>query len=192
MDAPRSRPAVAFTVVCLLAALGCANRATPTAVPRALAAGGHGYALLYELLGQERKVAQLLYIKEEHAQLEILVDAIAETCDTAHQRLEEFAAQDPRLDLLDTGLPAAEVRTREMIATARRDRLLTTSGREFERQLLWAQNEALTYASHLADTLSRSEPDPARLAFVRALWKDLTRLHNEVEDLLRRPVRAGA
>ena len=74
-----------------------------------------------------------------------------------------------------------------MIAATRRDQLLTASGGEFELQLLLAQNEALTYTTHLADTLARSEPDPARLAFVRALWKDLTRHQEDVQALLRRP-----
>jgi hypothetical protein len=50
------------------------------------------------------------------------------------------------------------------------------------------QNEALTYMAHLADTLSRREPDAARVAYIRELWKDLTRLQHDVQDLLRRPV----
>lgn len=84
-----------------------------------------------------------------------------------------------------------EVRTRAAIATTRRDQLLAASGRDFELQLLWSQNEALTYAVHLADTLARSEPDAERLAFVRALWKDLARLQQEVQALLRHPGRSA-
>ena len=71
----------------------------------------------------------------------------------------------------------------------RRDLLLASSGIELELQLLLTQNEALTYAAHLADTLSRSERDPERLAFDRALWKDLTGLLHDVQALLRRPLR---
>ena len=79
------------------------------------------------------------------------------------------------------------MRTRQAIAATRRDQLLAASGRELELQLLLSQNEALTYMAHLADTLSRSESDPTRLAFVRELWKDLTRLQESVLARLRRP-----
>jgi hypothetical protein len=53
--------------------------------------------------------------------------------------------------------------------------------------MLLTQNEALTYMAHLADTLSRSESDPGRLAFVRELWKDLTQLQEDVLALVRHP-----
>lgn len=180
-----------LTSVLLAASLGCAGRGAPIRPREAPAASGHGYALLHEILGQERQVSKLLIIKEERQALETVIDAIAETSDTAYERLEELAEENPRLDLSDTGLPVEEVRTRQAIAATRRDQLLAASGRELELQLLWTQNEALTYAAHLADTLARSEPDPARLAFVRALWKDLTRLQQDVQALLRRPMRSG-
>lgn len=145
----------------------------------------HGYALLHEILGQERQLSKLGLIKTERKPLETVIDSIAETCDAAYDQLEDLAGERPQLDLSDTGLPADEVLTRQAIAATRRDQLLAASGREFELQLLWSQNEALTYASHLADTLARSEADPARLAFVRALWKDLVRLDEDVRALLR-------
>ena len=176
----------------LVALLGCAHPpGAPSRLRDGSAASGHGYALLHEILGQERQVSKLLLIKAERRPLEIVIDAIAETCDTAYDRLEDLAAQPPRLDLSDTGLPADEVRTRQAIAHTRRDQLLAASGKEFELQLLWSQNEALTYASHLADTLARGETDPARLAFVRALWKDLVRLDEDVRALLRRSPGSG-
>lgn len=180
-----------LTPVLLAALLGCAGTTAPSSRPRPAAPTGHGWALLHEILGQERQVSKLLLIKEERRALESVIDAIAETCDGAYEQVEELAEQDPRLDLSDTGLPAEELRTREAIAATRRDQLLAEGGRDFEIQLLWSQNEALTYASHLADTLARSEPNAARLAFVRELWKDLTRLQHDVQALLRRPARAG-
>jgi len=184
------RPAI-LTLVLLTVSLGCASTGAASRAREGPTSSGHGYALLHGILGQERQVSKLLVIKEERQALETIIDAIAETCGTAYERLEELAEASPRLDLSDDGLPVEEVRTRQAIAATRRDQLLAASGREFERQLLWAQNEALTYASHLADTLARSEPDPARLAFVRALWKDLTRHQQDVQALLRRPGRSG-
>ncbi len=177
--------------ILVILSLGCAGAGTPSPARKAPAASGHGYALLYEILGQERQVSKLLMIKQERDALETVIDAIDDTCDTASNRLEDLAEQNPRLDLTDTGLPADEVRTRLAIAATRREQLLAASGREFELQFLWIQNEALTYASHLADTLARSETDPERLAFVRALWKDLTRLLQDVQDLLHHPARAS-
>ncbi len=169
----------------LVGLLGCAHAGAPSRPQEVSATSGHGYALLHEILGQEKQVSKLLLIKTERKPLETVIQAIAETCDTAYDRLEDLAAEKPRLDLSDTGLPADEVLTRRAIAGTRRDQLLAASGREFELQLLWSQNEALTYASHLADTLARSETEPARLAFVRALWKDLVRRDEEVQALLR-------
>jgi hypothetical protein len=179
-----------LTSALLAVALGCAGAGTPRR-PQEAVASGHGYALLYEILGQERQVSDLLMIKEEREALGTVIDAIAETCGTAYERIEELAEEKPRLDLSDTGLPVEEVRTREAIVATRRDQLMAASGREFDLQLLWTQNEALTYAAHLTDTLARSEPDPTRLAFVRALWKDLTRLQQDVQNLLHRPRRSG-
>ena len=168
--------------------LACASAPTPPPPPPA---AGHGYALLYEILGQEAKVSQLLVIKEDREALGKLIDAIAETCGAAHERLKELAERPPQLELVDTGLPKEELRTRELIGSQRKDLLLGSSGAELEFQLLLIQNEALTYMANLADTLSRSESDPERLAFVRALWKDMTRLIGDVQALLKRPVRTA-
>jgi hypothetical protein len=173
------------------ALLGCASSGAPGRAQPARASSGHGYALLFAILGQERQVAKLLLIKGERDALETIIEAIAETSDQAYERLEAFAKADPSLDLADTGLPIEELRTRESIATARSEQLLAASGSELELQLLLSQNEALTYMAHLADTLSRRESDPARLAFVRKLWGDMTRLQEGVLSLARRPVRSG-
>jgi hypothetical protein len=171
----------------LVSGVGCAGSGAPNRTQEVHASSGHGYALLYEILGQERQVAQLLLIKVERNSLETVIQAIARTCDEAFERLETLAESDPGLDLVDTGLPIEEVRTRQAIAATRRDQLLAASGRELELQLLLSQNEALTYMAHLADTQSRSESDPTRLAFVRELWKSTTLLQEDVLAQLRRP-----
>lgn len=174
-------------LVLLGASIGCASSGAETRTQEVRASSGHGYALLHELLGQERKVSQLLLIKTDRASLGKVIQAIAETCDVAYVRLEALAKADPGLNLVDTGLPVEEVRTRQAIAATRQDQLLAASGRELELQLLLSQNEALTYLAHLADTQSRSESDPTRLAFVRELWKSMTLLQEDVLAQLRRP-----
>jgi hypothetical protein len=88
----------------------------------------------------------------------------------------------PRIDLRLLH-PASNGRLREIQIAA--------TGLEFERQLLSTQSEALRYASHLADTLARSEADPARLEYARGLWKELTRFLQQVEGLQRRPARSN-
>jgi hypothetical protein len=168
----------------LLLIAGCAGGAAPTE-PAAPAGPRRGYALLHQLLEQEQHVAKLLVVKDETDALDRVIGDIADTTARAREDLEDLAGAAPAVALEDTGLPADERSARESIAAARRDRLLATSGREFERELLLSQNEALTYGAALADVLSRSEANPERLAFVRRLWRDLTRLQRDVVALIR-------
>jgi hypothetical protein len=169
-----------------LAALpGCASAPEPAAERPASPASRHGYALLYTLMSQEKNVSKLLIIKREREDFAALIGDIAETAGRAHERLDELAEADPSLDLEDTGLPRAELETREAIQSTRTKQLLTESGEEFEIQLMLAQNEALTYALHLAEVLARAEPDTARLEFVRGLWKELQGLQSRLWSLLR-------
>jgi hypothetical protein len=176
----------------LAAVIGCASVGPPSGTQTARASSGHGYALLYEMLGQERQVSMLLLIKRERDVLGTIIEAIAETSDQAYDELEALAKADPGLNLTDTGLPIEEMRTRLAIAATRKDQLLAASGRELELQLLLTQNEALTYMAHLADTLSRNESDPARLAFVVKFWREVTLLQERVLALARRPAPSGA
>jgi hypothetical protein len=171
----------------LLAALllvACQS-APPPAAPRTGSASSHGYALLYELLGQQKDVDKLLVVKRERADLRELIGAIAETCGAAYERLAALGEADPRLNLVDTGLPVAEVASREGIADEKTKLLLTESGKEFELQLVLSQLQALTYATHLSEVLARAEPDPERLAFVRELYRDASALRERTAALLR-------
>ena len=176
------RPLVAIAAL----ALGCASQPEQPAPPSgASAVSRHGYALLFSLLTQEKDVSKLLIIHRERPDLRALIEEVAETCGAAHDRLWELAEAPPALDLEALGLPAAETQTREAIQKTRTALLLTESGKEFELQLLLAQNEALTYMLHLSDVLARAESDSARIEFLRALWKDLHRLHADLLELLR-------
>jgi hypothetical protein len=165
--------------------LGCASASEPAAQTPVTPASRHGYALLFVLMGQEKDLSKLLIIKREREDFSELIGDIARTCGDAHERLEQLAQADPTLDLEDTGLPRAETETRDAIEKTRTKQLLTESGKEFEMQLLLAQNEALTYALHLSEVLARAEPDAARLELVRFLWKDLQGLQERLWSLLR-------
>jgi hypothetical protein len=169
----------------LLLATACAQTRPPPAPEPAGAPGGSGYALLYELLGQEKDVSKLLIVKRERDDFEAVIDAIAETAGRAYEDLGELGEADPSLNLTDTRLPAGERAARESISASKRNALLTENGEEFEMLMTLAQSEALAYWVGLAEGLSRAEPDPARLAFVQALWRDGRRLQDSLTALLR-------
>src|SRR6266568_5356379 len=83
--------------------------------PVSASAHGHGYALLYDLMGDERNVSKLLIVKRGRPELGILIKRISNICGEAHEQLEKFAKAYPQVDLKDQGLPAAEIETRKEI-----------------------------------------------------------------------------
>jgi len=168
--------------VVAIAAVGCAARRAP---PPATGHVRRGYALLHELLGNEKDVSKLLLVKDVPKPVKQTIDAISDVAGKGKDRLEELAGAPPPIDLDDTGLPADEQRAREAIADLRKHRLLAATGRALEVELLVSQNEALVYAIGLTETLARSEPNAERLAFVRALHEDVARLQRDVLGLLR-------
>ena len=144
----------------------------------------HGYALLFDLLGDEKNVSKLLIIKRERAELRDLIRDIAQRCGTAHEELERFAKSDSGLNLKTNGLPAVEIGTRDAIGKTKAKQLLTESGKEFELRLLISQHEALTYGSHLAATIAKAETNAQRAQFLRRLSSDLEVLENRVTSML--------
>jgi hypothetical protein len=72
----------------------------------------NGYALLFDLLGDEKNVSKLLIIKRERAELRDLIREIAQRCGKAHDELERFARADRTLNLKAHGLPPAESESR--------------------------------------------------------------------------------
>jgi len=144
----------------------------------------HGYALLFELLGDEKNVSKLLIIKRERPELRDLIRDVAQRCGTAHEELERFAKADPALNLKTNGLPAVEVGTRDAIGKTKAKQLLNESGKEFELRLLIAQHEALTYGSHLAAAIAKAEANSQRAQFLRRLSSDLEVLENRVTSML--------
>lgn len=169
----------------LLALGGCESprvRPPGTASPGLPAKGGYG--LLFQLLGDEKDVSKLLIIKRERAELRELIRQIAQTSAEAHKKLEAFGRTAPELQLRETGLPAAEVETRESLAKAKAKTLLGQSGKDFELALLLSQQEATSYATHLAATLAKAERHPERAQFLKQLSSDFNQLHSRVVGVL--------
>jgi hypothetical protein len=144
----------------------------------------HGYALLYDLMSSEKDVSKVLIIKRERAELRDLIRDIAQRCRRASKELEQFARADRSLNLKDRGLPSAEVETRSAISQTKAKQLITESGKEFELRLLIAQQEALTYGSHLATVIAKTESNAGRAEFLRQLSTDLTTLENRLSQML--------
>lgn len=177
-----------FIGVLTLLTCGCVHVATsqdaPHDPPIVAAAPSHGYALLYDLLGDERNVSKVLIVKRQRQELGTLIKRISSICGEAHGQLEKFAKADPRVDIKDQGLPAAEIETRKEISSSRAKELLADKGKEFELQLLLNQNEALTYGIHLATTVARGEESSQRAEFLRKLAGDLGQMRQRVLSML--------
>ena len=148
--------------------------------PAGKVADGHGYALLYDLMGDEKDVAKLRFIKHERPELKQLVKEISARCGEAHKQLEAFGKADSSLNLKDLGLPADEVAARKAISKYKEKALLTEKGKDFEVQLLLSQNEALTYGAHLAEILVPVESVPERAQYLSKLSFDLLQLQQKI------------
>ena len=165
--------------VCLLAGCASAHESAPQR-PTGKPPDAHGYALLYDLLSDEKDVAKLRFIKHERPELKELINEISARCGDAHKRLEAFGKADGSLNLKDLGLPADEVAARKAISKFKEKQLLTEKGKDFEVQLLLSQNEALTYGAHLAQILVPVESQPERAQYLSKLSFDLLQLQQKV------------
>jgi len=140
----------------------------------------HGYALLAELTGDEQDVSKLRFIKRERGELKALLQQIASTNRLAYEALQTFAKADPILNLKDNGLPPAEIAARKAISKYKEKAILSSKGKDLEVQLLLAQNEALTYGSHLASVTAATESNGDRRQFLEQLAVNLGKLQRKV------------
>jgi hypothetical protein len=185
-----------FTVVLSCGSVGCASLRNhperynqPTTVTNALPAEGvlqNGYALLLDLLADEKDVSLLRFIKSEQSELKTLMLDISRVAREAHARIEQFGKADPYLNLKNEGLPLAELAARKSISTMKTRALLHSKGNEFQLQLLLSQHEALVYGANLARVTAASETDSERATFLRETANRLLALDDRVLDLLRR------
>ncbi|MEI9866489.1 MAG: hypothetical protein WDN00_18425 [Limisphaerales bacterium] len=137
-------------------------------------------SLLYDLLGNEKNVSKILIVKRNSEELGILIKTISETAATAHKQMEALAANDANLDLHSTGLPAGEKAARAAAAKTKEHELLSTSGKEFELNLLLTQAEALGYASELATIAAGNSRSPEEIRQFALINRDMKNLHAQV------------
>jgi len=182
--------AAMLSVACVLT--GCQS-------PKARAPGGSSastrnncYSLLHQLLDEQKDVSILRFIKREHTDVKNLVKRIATTSGTGATLLEEFAKDDPSIQLDDIRLPPGELATRDAIASTKQKELLSQTGDEFELTLLLTQTEALSYASHLAKVAGENEPQPDRARALAGVSEDMRNLYQEVFAMLLSKTKASA
>jgi hypothetical protein len=163
------------------------KEADPAAVETASGASvtAQGYALLADLLGDEKDVSKIRFVKRPGEEVTQLLKQISNTCGGAYKQLQAFGKTDKSLNLVDQRLPTAEVVTRKAISKSKEKTLLSSKGAELQMQLLLTQNEALTYGAHLAETTATGESDPTRHQFLISTATQLYELQLKVLDLLR-------
>jgi hypothetical protein len=142
------------------------------------------YSLLHQLLENEKDVSMLRFIKPEHSDLKQLIKKIAAASGAGAQLLEEFAKDDPTIELDDIRLPTGEAATRDAIASTEKKELLGRTGDAFELTLLLTQTEALSYAWHLAKVASENEPQSDRAHALAGVSEDMKNLYQEEFALL--------
>jgi len=142
------------------------------------------YSLLHDLLNDQKNVSLLLYIKREEDDVNRLIKKIAANSATGAKLLEEFATNDPSINLDDIRLPPGEAATREAIAATKKKELLGQTGDKFELSLLLTQLQALSYAWHLAKVAGENESQPDRARALAGVSADMENLYHEVFVML--------
>jgi hypothetical protein len=174
--------AVMLSVACILT--GCQSPKARCPSANSASTRNNCYSLLHQLLGKQKDVSILRFIKAEHSDVKNLVNKIATNSAVGAKLLEEFARHDPSINLDDIRLPSGEVSTRDAIASTKKKELLSQTGDEFELMLLLTQTEALSYAWHLAKVAGENEPQPERARALAGLSEDMQNLYHEVFVLL--------
>jgi hypothetical protein len=139
-----------------------------------------GYALLGQLMGDEKDLSKLLIIKKERPELNAVVKRISETAKLSHDHL---VALQGKHGFDRDNLPPTESAARKLISNHRAKELILEGGKNFELKLLLAQNEALTYGAALAEALAKREPDSKQQQWLLNLSNSLSGLQKQVYDL---------
>ena len=176
--------AALLSVACVLTGCQSPKARSPSGSSAAQATRNNCYSLLHQLLDEQKDVSILRFIKWEHSDVKNLVKRIATTSGTGAKLLEEFAKDDPSINLDDIRLPPGELATRDAIGFTKEMELLSQTGDEFELTLLLTQTEALSYASHLAKVAGENEPQPEHARALAGLSEDMQNLYHEVFVLL--------
>ena len=176
--------AVMLLAACVLTGCQSPKVGTPVESSAAQSTRNNCYSLLHQLLGEQKDVSILRFIRREQTDVKNLTKKIAANSAAGAKLLEEFAKHDPSINLDDIRLPPGEAATRDAIASTRKKELLGQPGEEFELTLLLTQTEALSYGSHLAKVAAENESQPDRARALAGVSEDMTNLYHEAFVLL--------
>ncbi len=144
----------------------------------------NAFALLDDLLNDEKNLSKILLIKRHSDQLGKLVEDISKTSKQGAESLETMA-KEQGINLKRLALPPGETATREAISKSKESTLLHSKDEEFEFQLLLTQIEALNYGAYLAEVVAENEPQRESASQFSKLSAELQGLHERVLAMLR-------
>ena len=145
-----------------------------------LEARNNAASMLYDLLGDEKNVSKILIIKRNGKELGRLIKTISQTAKAYQKQIEQLGASDPSLSLKANALPGGEKATRNAVAKTEEHKLLFTSGKTFEFNLLLTQSEALNYGWHLAKTAAENSASPNQIRQFSAMSQTMQNLRDQV------------
>ena len=142
-------------------------------------------SLLYDLLNDEKNVSKVLIIKRNSDELGGLIKAISVSSRDAQKQLDAMAKADPTLNLQALELPAGEKATRDSISKTKEHELLTSSGENFQFQLLLTQTDALSYGWHLAKIAAENSTRPEQIRGFNDIHATMHDLYDQAVALMR-------
>ncbi len=143
-----------------------------------------GYVILRELLIDESRLDGVLLIKSASDSTESLIRDIAEASSDMLKELDSMADENPELTMAFNGLPEVEKAVREAMASRTAMELMGSRGDMFEHSVLLSQDKAMSYGMHLAESLSRMEPDITVSGQFMRMSNRMSALHSRVKDRL--------
>lgn len=145
------------------------------------------YAKLYKAVSGLRLLDELLLVKLESEETEVLVGQVAAFGSRTRAELEDLARAHPEVSLADDGRSPL---SRESSRRQDRDRLKSyapltgASGADFERMLLLGQSGTLYQLRFRVDVMADAETSEPRRAYLRKVRQDLDRLYVQTVELL--------
>jgi hypothetical protein len=169
---------------CTLALGGCAENKPPSANGGLFRQKNEGYSILYKLMGDESEVAKIFFIKHADDSVGAPVKQIGAACQGAKDEMDEFPKKDNRLEYDVSDLPYIEQKSRDLSRSVTTKALLESSGKEFELHLIFAQAQAMSYATELCDALAADEDNPLRKSFLTDLSRQCGKFYASLMELL--------
>jgi hypothetical protein len=143
-----------------------------------------GYSLLYKMMSDDSGVSKIVIFTQADDSVVSLIKEIAGACQAAKKQMDEFPKSNNRIEFDVPDLPYIDAKGRDQQSSDDEHGLLTSSGKEFEVQLILTQAQATDYAVQLSKALAENEDDPGRKAFLTNVSKQFGGFHERLMNLL--------